>query len=205
MGKQRFSLLEVMVALGLLSILATIAFSVISLTVQASTSSSEIIGNELNMERALDRIILDLETASRETITPVAGSTSSELRFQKVNGITISQDPNVASEITLADPVSFKLVAEKDETLGNQIDDNKNGIIDEANLVLEIEDRNGNVDKTVALKRRVTRLSFSHNATRPYITIFIDAVFQNRRVLGTDGKPVYQTISITRTVPIRNP
>lgn len=212
---RQFSLLEVSISVAITGILVGAMFSLISVASEASITSIDLIAKDVDADRSLTLLVKELETAVVETIVEPQLNTVPTTRavFRKQENFIPPAGPGLKPTFIFSDEVVIRRVQEAPrgqpigsnapaDILGNGIDDDGDGFIDEGSIVLEI----GGVRRAILIEN-VTQLNFSRNS-KPSMTINIEKVVRRKKQqLDENGVPTgvnFRSINISRTLYLAN-
>lgn len=212
---RQFSLLEVSISVAITGILVGAMFSLISVASEASITSIDLIAKDVDADKSLTLLVKELETAVVETIVEPQLNTVPTTRavFKKQENFIPPAGPGLKPTFIFSDEVVIRRAQEAPraqpigsnapaDILGNGIDDDGDGFIDEGSIVLEI----GGVRKAILIEN-VTQLNFSRNS-KPSMTINIEKVVRRKKQqLDENGVPTgvsFRSINISRTLYLAN-
>ncbi len=122
-GQSGFSLMEVLIASAILSILIMATIATMSIAQEMFDTGTAVADGEAIARRALDDISYELYSSSITTLSPANPNASTYIRFQKNIDF-------VAGVIVWSDPIQIEWVMDPKE-IDNGLDDDGDGLIDE--------------------------------------------------------------------------
>jgi prepilin-type N-terminal cleavage/methylation domain-containing protein len=173
-----FTLLEVLIALGLFAILAANLTVLTRTTQRGAGQQDELMRLEVLATQTLDRLVLALMAARQEAVEPLkqAPLNDSKIKYMISTGIdangevvwgdpeSIGLDPDSARVIWRRNPDTEQelrvvwgdhvATAPLGEALGNLKDDNQDGLIDECGLSFHLDDDGRSVVIQLSLARQ---------------------------------------------------
>lgn len=190
------TMVEIAIALALLSTLMVVASKTFVECARATTSLSKLVYAKTQVNVLMDRLVEELLTGTFTSVASSTPTTSTSVSFQKCIGVN-------SGVPTLGNPVFVDSVAQESDVT-NGIDDNGNGLIDETGLRIW-EDfapqgtAPGVEDTSTVFNTHLTPGGLSF--TRQGSTLQIDLTIQE--VLQPGETPT--TVHLATNVKMRNP
>lgn len=212
---KQFSLIEVSISVAITGILVGAMFSLVSVAADASRNSIDLVAKDVDADRSLTALVKELETAVVDTIVEPQLNTVPTQRavFKKQVDFIPPAGPGLKPVFIFSEETVIRLAQEAPRTtaigsnaladiLGNGIDDDGDGYIDEGSVVLEV----GGVRRAVLIEN-VTQLNFSRNS-KPSMTVNIEKVVPRKiQQVDSTGVPTgikFRSINISRTLYLAN-
>lgn len=212
---KQFSLLEVSISVAIMGGLVAAMFGLVSVATEASTNSIDLIAKDVSADLSLTRLVKELELAVVDTIVEPQLNTVPTQRvvFKKQVNFIPPAGPGLKPTFVFSDETVIRLAQETPranpigsnaaaDILGNGIDDDGDGYIDEGSVVLEV----GGVRRAILIEN-ITQLNFSRNS-KPSMTVNIEKVVRRKKQqLDSTGVPTgvkFRSINISRTLYLAN-
>ena len=209
--KNGFSLIETIVSVAILGVLATAMFGLIAVSTEAAKTSINLISKDVDLDRNLQKIVKEVRNAVLGTITlPLLNTVATNrIVFKKQVNFIPPTAPGENPTFITSEEIVIRLAQEDGgpsqagggssfDILGNGLDDDGDGFIDEGIVVLEI----GGVRKAVLITE-VSQLNFTLNPN-PSITISIEKQVKDTTGGSKTGNSFIRIINATRTIYIAN-
>jgi len=175
------TLLEVMIASALLTIIVLVLFSILSSS--ASTYAWGTVHADLNGQARdlLDRLTRELADSSVSTFAPSFPKDSSTLTFRRTTGYS-------AGKLTYGPPITYSFVFDPGEA-DNGIDDNRDGRVDEGRIVRA----EGGQSVVLTRNAREGGLSFTQAfGNTVTIRVTLERLDENRKLMTHDRQTTVQ-------------
>jgi len=209
---KQLSLVEVIISVAIMGAIVGALFSLISVASEAAVNSIDLIAKDVDADRGLTVLVKELELAVVDTIVEPQLNTVPTQRavFRKQQNFIPPSAPGEKPTFIFSEETVIRLAQEPNrgnsaisaDILGNGIDDDKDGFIDEGSVVLEV----GGVRKAILIEN-VTQLNFSRNS-KPAMTINIEKVVYRKKIdLDSTGNPTglrFRSINLSRTLYLAN-
>lgn len=165
---------EVIISMTIFTLVLGAFTTLVDITRDASTEANGLISKRIELDQASQTIARELRLAVVESISrPNPDEEAKIIEYRVQKSFIENANPDIPPTLVLSKRRRMKVVQDGSEILGNSIDDDGDGVVDEGIVVLEHLEENGAVTSSIPIINYVTKLSFRRDS-RPAIFVTIE-------------------------------